>query len=157
MRRSGYATRSAARTALAKVLECERAGVQLDDTQTVADYLTAWLEAKARTLKPTTLARYRDYLHNDLLPAFGAVRLEQLRHQHVDQFIRTELAAGRGPVTLRRCISTLSSALNDAIRQRRLDHNAARYATIPRAAEGRTSMLEHGAGRDVPTPLPPNR
>jgi integrase len=131
MRRGGYDTRSDARAAMAKVLECERAGVLLDDAQTVADYLTGWLDAKARTLKPTTLARYRDYLRNDLLPAFGAVRLERLTHQHVDQFVRAQLAAGRGPVTVRRCISTLSSALNDAIRQRRLTHNAARYMAIP--------------------------
>lgn len=131
MRRSGYDTRSEARAALARVLECERAGVYLDDTQPIADYLVEWLAAKARRLQPTTVARYRDYLHNDLLPAFGAVRLERLTHQHVDQFVRTQLAAGRGPVTLRRCIATLSSALNDAIRQRRLTHNAARYTTIP--------------------------
>jgi hypothetical protein len=131
MRRSGYNTRADARAALARVLECERAGVYLDDTQTVADYLVTWLDAKARRLKPTTVARYRDYLHNDLLPAFGAVRLERLTHQHVDQFVHTQLAAGRGAVTVRRCIATLSSALNDAIRQRRLTHNAARYTTIP--------------------------
>jgi integrase len=131
MRRGGYANRAEARAALANVLECERAGVLLDDTQTVAEYLTGWLEAKTRTLKPTTLVRYRDYLRNDLIPAFGAVRLERLSHRHLDQFVRAQLAAGRGPVTLRRCISTLSSALNDAIRQRRLSHNAARYAAIP--------------------------
>ncbi|GLI01060.1 site-specific integrase [Phytohabitans aurantiacus] len=58
-------------------------------------------------------------------------RLERLTHQHVDRFVRTQLAAGRGPVTLRRCIATLSNALNDAIRQRRLTHNAARYTAIP--------------------------
>jgi integrase len=34
-------------------------------------------------------------------------------------------------VTVRRCIATLSSALNDAIRQRRLTHNAARYTAVP--------------------------
>ncbi|MGN9913383.1 site-specific integrase [Phytohabitans sp. LJ34] len=130
MRRSGYDTRADARTALARVLECEHAGVYLDDAQTFADYLIGWLDAKARQLKPTTVARYRDYLRNDLLPAFGAIRLERLTHQHVDQFVRTQLAAGRGPVTLRRCIATLSSALN-AIRQRSLTHNAARYTAIP--------------------------
>jgi len=123
--------RADARAALARVLECERAGVLLDDAQSVADYLVAWLDAKARRLKPTTVARYRDYLRNDLLPAFGAIRLESLTHGHVDQFVRTQMAAGRGPVTVRRCVATLSSALNDAIRQRRLTHNAARYTAVP--------------------------
>jgi integrase len=147
MRRSGYETRSDARAALARVLECERAGVYLDDAQTVADYLVGWLDAKSRRLKPTTVARYRDYLRNDLLPAFGAVRLERLTHRHVDQFVRTQLAAARGPVTVRRCIATLSSALNDAIRQRRLTHNAARYTAtpLPRRAERPCWTVEEAA------------
>ncbi|WP_071806062.1 Arm DNA-binding domain-containing protein [Couchioplanes caeruleus] len=52
-RRSGYATKTEASTALAKTLECERAGVHLDDTETVAQYLTGWLQERSRTLKPT--------------------------------------------------------------------------------------------------------
>jgi hypothetical protein len=150
MRRSGYDTRAGTRTALANVLECERAGVHLDDTQTVAGYLIAWLDTKARRLKPTTVARYRDYLYNDLIPAFGAVRLERLTHQHVEHFVRTQLAAGRGLVTIRRCVTTLSSALNDAIRQRPLHRHT---ETRP----GRTSMLDHRAGRHIPALLPPTR
>ena len=76
--------------------------------------------------------RYTDYIRNDLIPAFGAVPLERLTHEHVSQFIQCELAAGRGVVTLRRCVTTLSSALNDARRNHRLSHNAARFAKRPR-------------------------
>ncbi|MGE3836170.1 MAG: hypothetical protein AB7H43_15505, partial [Acidimicrobiia bacterium] len=43
--------------------------------QTVAEYLEAWLEVKQRSLKPTTMARYLDYVHKDLVPAVGAIRL----------------------------------------------------------------------------------
>jgi integrase len=35
-------------------------------------------------------------------------------------------------VTLRRCITTLSSTLNHAVRTRRLPYNAARFARLPR-------------------------
>ena len=132
MRRSGFATKAEASAALTNVLQCERAGVSIDDTETVADYLRRWFEAKAPTRKPNTVNRYRAYLDNDLIPAFGAIRLERLTHEQVAQFIRRELDAGRGLVTLRRCITTLSTALNDARRAHRLDHNAARYAQIPR-------------------------
>lgn len=132
MRRSGYPTKTEATEALSKVLECERAGVHLDDTETVAQYLTTWLDAKARNLKPNTVARYRDYIAKDLVPAIGAVRLERLTHEHIKQFIANQIAAGRGRVTLARCISTLSSALNDAVKQRRLPHNPARYSGLPR-------------------------
>jgi integrase len=60
------------------------------------------------------------------------MRLDALNHQHIALFIHDQLAAGRGPVTLRRCVATLSSALTDAVRQRRLAHNPARYVLVPR-------------------------
>jgi integrase len=128
MRRSGYPTRKAA---LSHVLECERAGIWLDDKQTVSDYLTGWLADKALTLKPTTIANYTAYVRNDLIPALGAVRLEKLNQFHIARFIHDQLSDGRGPTTLRRCVAALSSALNDAVRHHRLQHNPARFAPLP--------------------------
>ena len=125
LRRSGFGTTAAAQTELNRILACERTGVIVDDRQTVADYLTDWLATKGLTLKPTTMARYTDSITTDLIPALGGIRLERLSHQHVAQFVRVQLDAGRGPVTLRRCVATLSSALNDAVRHRRLRHTAA--------------------------------
>jgi hypothetical protein len=120
MRRGGFPTRTDAQAALGRVLACERAGIRLDDRQTVADYLTTWLADKTLVLKPTTTANYTAYLRNDLIPTLGAIRLEKLSHTHIAQFIHRQLAAGRPPTTLRRCIATLSSALGDAVRHRRL-------------------------------------
>ncbi|GAB2974299.1 hypothetical protein GCM10027184_25100 [Saccharothrix stipae] len=134
-RRGGFASRTEAQAALGKVLEYERTGIVTDDKQTVADYLTTWLRTKALTLKPTTVARYHDYVTKDLIPTLGTTRLDALSHHHVALFIGDQLAAGRGPVTLRRCVATLSSALTDAVRQRRLPHNPARYALVPRPPE----------------------
>jgi len=157
MRRSGYDTRSDARAALARVLECERAGVYLDDAQTVADYLIGWLDAKARRLKPTTVARYRDYLHNDLLPAFGAIPLERLTHRHVDQFVRTQLAAGPRPghrAPLHRHAVQRTQRRDPptpAHPQRRPLHGH----TTPGAR--RASMLDRRGGGRVPALLPPGR
>lgn len=132
MRRGRICTRNAALSALTGVLDCEQAGVRLDDKQTVVDYLGAWLTDKALTLKPTTVARYTDYVAKDLVPALGAIRREKLGHLHIAQFIHTQMTVGQGPTTLRRCAATLSSVLNDAVRQRRLLHNPARYAPLPR-------------------------
>ncbi|GIE81711.1 site-specific integrase [Actinoplanes philippinensis] len=134
LRRGGFATKIQASEALSKVLECERAGVHLNDAETVAQYLTSWLDAKAPNLRTNTVLRYRAYINQDLIPAIGAVRLEQLTHEHVRQFISNQLTAGRGRVTLARCITTLSSALNDAVKQRRLSYSPARYAGLPRPA-----------------------
>lgn len=134
MRRSGFATKTLAQAELTRVLECERTGVVVDDRQSVAEYLTDWVAGKALTLKPTTMANYRDYVTKDLIPALGTVRLESLTHQHVMQFVHHQLEAGRGVVAVRRSVATLSSALNDAVRQRRLQVNVAKYAQIPKPA-----------------------
>jgi integrase len=132
LRRCGFPTQVEARAALHHVLACEHAGIHTDDRQTLTDYLETWLEFKQRTLKPTTMARYIDYVRKDISPALGTTRLEELSHRHIAGFVGDQLAAGRGRVTVRRCIATLSSALTDAVRQHRLSHNPARYANIPR-------------------------
>ncbi|GAA2334684.1 hypothetical protein SVIO_027780 [Streptomyces violaceusniger] len=85
-------------------------------------------------LKPTTVARYRDYVTHDLIPALGALKLDEIGHRHIAGFAHTQLDAGRGRVTVYRCLATLSSALGDAVRQHRLTHNPARPAVIARPA-----------------------
>ncbi|RPE38212.1 integrase [Streptomyces sp. Ag109_O5-1] len=121
VRRGGFTSPDGAEAALRTFLEGEAGGFNADPNQTVAGYLNTWLAAKAPALKPTTMARYRDYVHNDLVPAFGSLRLDDLRHRHISAFVTGRLAAGRGRTTLYRC----SSALGDAVRQHRLAHNPA--------------------------------
>ncbi|WP_252100355.1 tyrosine-type recombinase/integrase [Streptomyces malaysiensis] len=132
IRRGGFPTQNAAQAALQRILEGEAGGFNGDPNQTVTDYLSAWVETKAYVLKPTTLARYRDYVTGDLIPALGALKLDELGHRHIAGFVHTQLAAGRGRVTVYRCLATLSSALGDAVRQHRLTHNPARPAVLPR-------------------------
>ncbi|SOB81376.1 tyrosine-type recombinase/integrase [Streptomyces sp. 1331.2] len=134
LRRGGFPTEETARTALRRVLEGQDGGFSADPNQTVADYLTAWLQTKALTVKPTTLVRYRDYVTNDLIPNLGRIRLDELSHWHVADFAHAQIAHGRGRVTLYRCLATLSSALGDAVRQDRLPHNPARPSVLPRPA-----------------------
>lgn len=93
LRRGGFATQSAARSALHQVLACERAGVHGDDRQTVADYLNAWIDYKAHTLKPTIMARYHDYVVKDLSPC---PRRDPARGPHPPPRRRLGLRATRG-------------------------------------------------------------
>ncbi|MFE4333889.1 tyrosine-type recombinase/integrase [Streptomyces sp. NPDC056831] len=125
VRRGGFASQDSAEEALHRFLEGEAGGFDADPNQTVAAYLDAWLAAKALVLKPTTMARYRDYVRNDLVPAFGTLKLDQLAHRHIAAFVTGQLTADRGRTTLYRCLATLSSALGDAVRQHRLPHNPA--------------------------------
>lgn len=60
------------------MLEYERTSIAINDTQTVPDYLTKWLRTRALTLSPTTTAHYYAYIHKDLIPRLGAIRLKDL-------------------------------------------------------------------------------
>ncbi|MFJ1706793.1 tyrosine-type recombinase/integrase [Kitasatospora sp. NPDC088346] len=100
----------------------------------MAGYLAGWLCTKEDVLKPTTFARYRDHVHNDLIPAFGRLKLSDLRERHITAWNDAELARGRGRTSVYRAGATLSSALNTAVRTRRLADNPARYAIMSRPA-----------------------
>lgn len=137
MRRGGYPTKSAAQRTLSNVLARYGAGVKVDDRETVAGYLATWLDGKRHDLKPKTMYRYNEIITKELVPALGALPLEQLNHQHVAAFIAELEETGRGAPTIRYVHAVLSSALSDAVKQRRLVHNVAQHVALPptRAAE----------------------
>lgn len=130
MRRSGFDTKKKAKDELGKVLDRQGRNIKQDDRQTVADYLARWIDEQRQALKPTTLLNYERYVRLDIVPALGAHRLEHLHHDHVRRFADDLEAAGRGAVTRRRIMATLSSALSDAVKQHRLTHNPAQHITV---------------------------
>ncbi|MFG2153219.1 tyrosine-type recombinase/integrase [[Kitasatospora] papulosa] len=93
------------------------------------------------------MARYRDYVRNNLVPAFGTIKLDQLAHRHIAAFVTGQLACGRGRTILYRCLAILSSALGDAVRQHRLPHNTASPPVLhrPPSPEQRIWTAEEAA------------
>ena len=134
VRRGGFASQDDARSGLHRFLDGRAVGFAADPNQTLGEYLTSWLAAKELLLKPTTFVRYRAYVEQDLVPAMGHVRLDDLSYPHISAFVQEQLATGRGRTTVYRCLATLSSALGEAVRRHRLPHNPARPAVIPRPA-----------------------
>ncbi|MEU3493672.1 tyrosine-type recombinase/integrase [Kitasatospora cineracea] len=131
-RRSGYRSEQDARHALELVLAAERTGVFEDPKITVGAYLLEWLALKEKTLRASTCANYRAYVHKDLLPTFGRIRLVDLKARHIEQWSTDQRAAGRGPVAVYRAGAILRSALGQAVRAKRLTYNPARRAIVPR-------------------------
>ncbi|MGK5497901.1 tyrosine-type recombinase/integrase [Streptomyces sp. URMC 125] len=115
-----------------RALEAERRGLELEEELTVAGYLLQWLASRREELRPTTFARYRDHVHRDLVPAFGDLRLLDLRARHITAWNRSQLASGRGRTAVHRAGATLSSALSAAARQRLIPDNPARHAVLGR-------------------------
>ncbi|MCM2410327.1 N-terminal phage integrase SAM-like domain-containing protein [Streptomyces sp. RKAG290] len=99
VRRSGSASQDSTERALRRFIEGGADGFSADPNQTVAACLDARLTPKSLVLKPTTMARYREYVRNDLVPAFGTLKLDRLAHRHISAFVTSRLTAGRGRTT----------------------------------------------------------
>ncbi|MFJ2189972.1 phage integrase central domain-containing protein [Kitasatospora sp. NPDC087861] len=148
IRRSGFPDELDARIALRRLSESLPACVIIDPRQSTADYLTAWLAEKELHLKPTTIARYRPYVEQDLIPALGTIPLDDLTRQHLSAFVTGQLQHGRGRVTVHRIMATLSSALSSAVTGERLARNPAKPPLISRpAAAERHLWTEEQAAR----------
>jgi integrase len=131
-----------AKEARAEFLGGQGLGVKFDDKESTGDFLLSNLAAKKKTLKPTTHHMYSEYVYKTLIPAIGSIRLQSLRHDHVQRMVDDLSAAGRGATTVRRIVATLSSALNDAIRERRLTHNVAEHVRLPKVERGEPAVWD---------------
>ncbi|WP_329579363.1 N-terminal phage integrase SAM-like domain-containing protein [Kitasatospora sp. NBC_01250] len=100
IRRAGFPDELNARINLRRLNDSMPACVIIDPRQSTADYLTAWLAEKELHLKPTTIARYRAYIEQDLIPALGTIPLDDLTRRHLSTFVTAQLQHGRGRVTV---------------------------------------------------------
>lgn len=133
-RKGGFRTQREAQEALARVASSVSTGEHRhDDKQTVASFLSGWLERKVEdgVLRPSSVRMYRLYVDAHLVPALGPVRLQDLRPLHVDQLLRDLRCAGKGPTTVRRVHAVLRSALSSAKRARLVTFNAAEDVDLP--------------------------
>ncbi|MFD8705476.1 N-terminal phage integrase SAM-like domain-containing protein [Kitasatospora sp. NPDC059648] len=92
---------------MARVLDAEYRGVYEDRTLRVGLLLYEWLESKRPALAPNTWAGYRAGIERDLVPAFGGMLLVDLRPKHIDAWVGTQLAAGRGRTTVHHAVAIL--------------------------------------------------
>jgi integrase len=135
--KGGFKTEREAVAARNKVRRSLDTHEHRDDRKlTVADWFTEWLARRlaAGSLRPTTRRMYESYVSKDLVPRLGRLRLGELTPNHVDRLVSDLLKAGRGPVTVRRIVATLSSALGSAKRSQLITINPAADVELPSAA-----------------------
>ncbi|WP_052681730.1 tyrosine-type recombinase/integrase [Saccharothrix sp. ST-888] len=139
---------------MAAVLDGELRGVYENRRTTVASYLREWLGTRKPHLAPNTYAGYAACVERDLIPAFGRIRLLDLRPKHIDEWVTAQVEAKRGRVTVYRAVSTLRNALNAAVRSWRLRYNPAKHSVPPKpraeericwTPEQAATFLRHGA------------
>jgi integrase len=130
--KAGFPTKAAAQDALQQVVRTLMTDVNVTSL-TVGEYLESWLTGK-HALKPKTMALYRDFTTNYLVPNLGDVRLLELRAHHLDRMYANVVLGRRGlplsPSTIRRVHAVLRSALNTAVKRRLLPYSPADHIDL---------------------------
>jgi integrase len=102
-----------------------RADDQLDRTSCVQDVAAAWIAEIKRTEKATTSIRYETCLKCQVLPALGALRLDECRPKRIQALLNDMRDAGYSASTRRTTRTVVRAVLHYAKMHELVDANAA--------------------------------
>lgn len=83
VKRGGFPTKEKAEAEAEKVFKEADRGTDVLSTETMADYLRRWIDAK-KSLARTTRHGYQEYIDNYLIPHLGHIKRRDLRVRHLD-------------------------------------------------------------------------
>ncbi len=95
------------------------------ERESVADFLTRWLEAKRSTIRPRTWIRYEEFVRLHLVPTLGKIRLSALRPAALVKLYTDKHAAGLSPRTIHHLHTVLHTALEAAVKWGHVPRNVA--------------------------------
>ena len=144
IRRRGFDTKKAAQDALNDVLADLRSGGWVEPSkQTVAAFLTEWLETIESTVRPSTHFSYGRYIRLHVVPRIGDVKLQSLDAGTLNSLYADLLreghktkAGGLAPRTVHYIHTILHRAFKDATKWGRLTRNPSDAADPPRQTAG---------------------
>ena len=100
-----------------------------------------YLDARAATLKPSTVASYGSLYTSCLLPTFDEVRIGNIRRSDVRGMVAALTARGLGPSRVRKALVLLSLILEAAVDDNLIESNVARGVQAPRLPEHEPRIL----------------
>lgn len=121
---------------LERNLERRRSGITADtELASVGSWLDHWLSTIIEPHRsPNTTANYRTVIEEHLKPGLGSIRLADLTPEHVEKLLAHKAAAGLSRSYVSRMKTVLAAALKHAERRRKVTHNAASLAAMPKTA-----------------------
>lgn len=101
---------------------------------TVESWMNTWLESYLESAKPSTRISYEQHVRNHIVPALGATKLNALRPDMVQRFIKSLSQPGKdlSPKTIKNVHGVLHAALKKAVALRYLVFNPADNCELPR-------------------------
>jgi integrase len=126
-------TRKAVAAQLPKLLQSAQAGTVItDERQTVAAYLSSWLDYKRPRLRARAFATYQQAVERHLVPGIGKVPLSKLTPQQLERWFTEHQTAGASARTIRYARAVLRAALNQALKWNLVVRNVAALVDPPR-------------------------
>lgn len=105
-------------------------------TQTVAQFLTDWLEnSQKQNVRPRTYERYEEVVRLHIVPVLGRHRLQKLSAQHVQAFYTKKLNEGLSATTIGVFHNVLHKALDTALKWGLVPRNVCSLVSPPHAAD----------------------
>jgi integrase len=117
---------------------------QLPDSAavTVEVWLNRWLAIIKHSVQRGTLEPYTIHSHKHIIPRIGGVKIQRLRPADVEAFFSRLLSEGVSPGYVRKIGTTLSVALNHAVRSQLIPNNPSHGVRRPRADRHRIIVLD---------------
>lgn len=105
-------------------------------TWTVEQWLTHWLETVAPpVITENAYSAYEVAVRVHLIPGIGAHKLDRLEPEHLVRLYRKMTKAGARPGRVHQVHRTIRTALNEAMRRRKMTQNPAALARAPKVEE----------------------
>lgn len=112
-------------------------------TGTLGQFLEGWLRGHKRRITKSTWTSYEGHIRMHIGPLLGGIPLARLRPSDVRRLV-DELERKRlSPGSIVRIITTLRIALNQAVRDRMLVHNAADIRELPKVRTKPVDPITH--------------
>lgn len=106
---------------------------QIPKKTTVKEWLREWLKTYAEnTVKPYTLSSYKSIVKNHIIPRLGAMQLQELRGNHIQQFYNDLTASGLSGKTVKNISTVLQRALKQAQKLGYMSFNPCELAELPK-------------------------
>lgn len=102
--------------------------------QTVAQFLTQWLEDHKAAIRIRSYERYEELIRLHIIPVLGHHQLQKLTPQHVQAFYTKKLKEGLSSSTVNSLHAMLHKALDDAVRWNIVARNVCDAVKPPRRA-----------------------
>ena len=129
------------RTTLAQV----DSGLTIEGARTtLGEYLDRWMEASQSRFRPRTTYLYAGIIRHHIAPYVGAIKLKDLRPDHIQSLYTTRMKDGVGVRTVHLMHAILHRALDQAVRRGLVTRNPTDAVDKPTSKTQEMKVLEPG-------------